>query len=404
MYDSSALALLGSEEKWRGMPISHQLTYSMATHLLVLGLLFFLFSQTASRNTEANSISFELINSSSPDNQVVASAVPSVAVNLNQKPDNISNPVERPMESLPLSLSFPRDISAWRFTAQKQCPQTEFDFLPSLAQHTLTVLPPSSQLRALIPSNSQFPRTIKFVSVSGAHVSSANLQPVPSDHAVNTKAAVNSELSPIKIAATDLNLANSNLPPVISSVPSHGALALIQKSFAELDGQACHSFVEGENSQKSGDAAKAKEHWIKAIAIMEMAIPILRRETGVEDSTQMAEALRNVGRCYDELKEFDKSEKYYFDSAQMCARVSGAACVGRGVSLVFLADSLINQKRFKDAEEPLMQSLPIYRQTYGDKSKYVAWTYQRLSRICLNTERKVEGNGWQEKADSILAN
>ncbi len=86
----------------------------------------------------------------------------------------------------------------------------------------------------------------------------------------------------------------------------------------------------------------------------------------------------------------------------MYRKLEGASSKEFGISLVFYADALINQGDFQNAEEPLKESLPIYRQAYGEKSEYVAWTYQRLARICNHTKRQAEAERYTTMASALL--
>lgn len=134
---------------------------------------------------------------------------------------------------------------------------------------------------------------------------------------------------------------------------------------------------------------------------MEQALPLLAAEQGAENA-EMASALRNIGRCFDRLNEPSKACEYYKSSASMYRKLEGASSKEFGISLVFYADALINQGDFQNAEEPLKESLPIYRQAYGEKSEYVAWTYQRLARICNHTKRQAEAERYTTMASALL--
>lgn len=173
-------------------------------------------------------------------------------------------------------------------------------------------------------------------------------------------------------------------------------------TFSELDRQACQAFYRGETIAGS-NKDEAKQLWQKAVDLMEQALPLLSAEQGSENA-EMASALRNVGRCFDRLNEPGKSCEYYKKSASLYRKLEGTSSKEFGISLVFYADALINQGDFQSAEGPLQESLPIYRQAYGDKSEYVAWTYQRLARICSQTERQVEADSYTAMAKTILGN
>lgn len=175
-----------------------------------------------------------------------------------------------------------------------------------------------------------------------------------------------------------------------------------RETFSELDMKACRTFVEGENLAEK-DLEKAKSLWQEAIKIMDRAIPLLITESGPESAT-MAEALRNVGRCYDKLKQYDRSAELYSQSAEMLERVKGPEFLGRGISLVYLGDARIEQSNYHEAETALLASLPVYCKHYGENSQYVGWTYQRLARICFHTNRAEKGIEWQKKAQEILKN
>lgn len=208
----------------------------------------------------------------------------------------------------------------------------------------------------------------------------------------------------VQVSHTSEALIDTQLPKEFINIDNGSRQGAIQctprQTFSELDRQACQAFYRGETIAGS-NKEEAKQLWQKAVGLMELALPLLAAEQGAENA-EMASALRNVGRCFDRLNEPNKSCEYYKKSASMYRKLEGADSKEFGVSLVFYADALINQGNFQNAEEPLKESLPIYRQAYGDKSEYVAWTYQRLARICNHTKRQAEADRYTTMANALL--
>lgn len=390
------LALLGSEDRWRAMPLHRQILCSVATHACLISLLACAVAAHAYKplSAEVNSLAVEFVLDS-------------------KNIDGTSFIVSRnatTAKAIPIKAA-PTDVSAITRAS------TDVEFLPDSETSKTVLVPvkgtsvvtdiepvglaptpnaPKSRGKNITKNANPVKVALSTAAGTGAKTSSSE------QSALNAK----SSLTTAPVAQVSFNQQSPSpvgiTNKIASAVTQAAAVFLPKVSFSELDGKACQSFTEGENVQSS-DPVKAKERFRNAIALMDQAIPILESESGAE-STQMAEALQNVGRCYDKLAEYDRSAEYYSNCAKMLSKVSGDQSLGRGIALVFLGDALINQRKFKEAEAALLSSLPIYVKQYGESSQYVKWTYQRLNRICANTDRATEAEKWRTKAEAIAAN
>jgi hypothetical protein len=389
------LSLLGSEDKWRAMPLHRQILCSVATHACAMSLLVCVVAAHASKplSSDANALSVEFVLDS-------------------KNVDGTSFIVARnaaTARAIPIKAA-PTDVSAVSSVI------TDIEYVPHNATSKTVLVPVkgASVISEIQPlGTAPSPNSLKSQgknftkNANPVKVALSTLSGTGAKTSTSEQSAINAKSSLTTSPVTQVSFSQKNPSPVgitnkiASAVTQAAAVFLPKVSFSELDGKACQVFTEGENVQSS-DPAKAKERFRSAIALMDQAIPILESESGAE-SAQMAEALQNVGRCYDKLAEYDRSAEYYSNCAKMLGKVSGDQSLQRGIALVFLGDAFINQRKFKEAEAALLESLPIYVRQYGESSQYVKWTYQRLNRICANTERATEAEKWRTKAEAIAA-
>lgn len=388
------LALLGSEDRWRAMPVHRQILFSVATHACVMTVLVFVVATHAYKpiSADANDLAVEFVLDSKnvdgtsfivASNATTAKAIPIMSVS---------------------DVSVITRVKDIEFLPPGETSDSSFDSVCSFPPL------PDTQPVGTVPAHNASKSHGKNITKNAnpVKVALSTLTGTGAKTSTSEQSAINAKSSLTTSPLTQVSLSQQSPSPVgitnkiASAVTQAAAVFLPKVSFSELDGKACQSFSEGESVQSS-DPVKAKERFRNAIALMDQAIPILESESGAE-STQMAEALQNVGRCYDKLEEYDRSAQYYSNCAKMLGKVSGDQSLQRGIALVFLGDALINQRKYKEAEEALLSSLPIYVKQYGESSQYVKWTYQRLNRICANTDRGAEAEKWRTKAESIASN
>ncbi|MBX9573640.1 MAG: tetratricopeptide repeat protein [Candidatus Obscuribacterales bacterium] len=424
MNEWGILALLGPDEKWRAMPPHRQILLSIGTHSVVLCLLACLVAAHASKHlpADASPLSVEfVIDSKNLDGTSYIQAQEAQnakAIPIKSAPNDVSIvstelvqevvPVRSTLTDLefvdkhpsPKGLRGGPDLVPVSVDSFEPDPNVVFQIPHSKIQ------PENARISKLAPKQTGAKAHAKNTKSTNSKIASA-LRSEQSPKTSNSEQSNKNADSALTIATVVQADISERAPApaginnkIASAITQATSLFLPKQSFSEIDMKACQTYMEGENFQ-SADPPRAKARFRSAIALMDQAIPILVSESGPE-STQMAEALQNVGRCYDKLTEYDRSEAYYSNSAKMFEKVSGEKSLGRGIALVYLADALIHQKKYKPAEEALLASLPIYSQQYGERSNYVAWTYQRLSRICSNTERADEATKWNSKANEIL--
>lgn len=404
MGDWAILSVLGADEKWSSMPPYLQFLSSIGAHSIVFASLACVVSATSYKAVvpEATSLSVDFVIESNnldgtsflhSDKSRTAKAIP-----IKSAPSDLSA-----VSSLIAVDSALPQQSTVRAALVSAVDNAATPFQDPGPAYVLTGDVPDPLSSKLKPGkNSAAVKNLKDVSPVKIAFSSFASKGTKTSRAEQAKKYAISSMNSSKVIQSSLDdslPAHIGFNDIASAITQASTFLLPKSSFSELDTKACQTFMEGESLQ-SADLEKANERFRKAIALMDQAIPLLVAESGAE-SRQMAEALQNVGRCYDKLKDYNRSEEYYLKSSKMQEKVSGEKSLGRGISLVYLADALIEQKKYKAAEEALLTSLPIYEQQYGANSKYVAWTYQRLNKICAFTERSEEAEKWRTKAEQI---
>lgn len=331
-----------------------------------------------------------------------------IRMEINQHSATVSQSVQFPARTLQFSpVSTPiedRTKASADLTPNMIRPEGTTEKPPEMTSPTTRPGPP---LKTPLLTGSNDVHMTKQPNKTPLPVKSASSSPTPSE---SSKGPSKTPLSLVSNGAGNKSFGAPDRPDSRPAQDSRTSASMVdlpprrvgprQRTFAELDRQACQAFYRGETIASS-NAQEAKQLWQKAVALMDEALPLLALEQGAENA-EMASALRNVGRCYDRLNQPDKSCEYHKNSAAMYKKLEGSSSKEFGISLVFYADALINQGDFSKAEAPLKESLPIYEQTYGDKSQYVAWTYQRLAKICNHTERPDEAERFNTLANSIL--
>lgn len=396
-----AVAILNPESKWSGLGAAQQLAFSLAMHVLVLALLCWGLraSFQSSISNIRQSIDLELC----PPGDIYAGQPAQISADLLSSaeklpllpPDDLSSISSGQAQTIPMA----SNARAAKLKSQIS-PHAKVQLHDLNAQ---SLKPTPLQATALSRKQLLRPSSPDKRSLQNARASSARL----------------SSSSSASISASASPAATSKIPLVVSASPATGSRSQDRRkgpdainlavqeisravnrvmgkpSFEELDQKACATFMEGESCANS-DPDKASSLWQKSIGIMNQAIPLLEAESGPE-STTMAEALRNVGRCYDKLTNYERSSQLYMQSAQMLEKLLGPESIERAISLVYYGDAKLNSGNYAEAEAPLLESLPAYRSKYGEKSQYLCWTYQRLARICRQTNRADEAKKWQDK-------
>lgn len=173
--------------------------------------------------------------------------------------------------------------------------------------------------------------------------------------------------------------------------PQAVAPVVTKSTFSELDGRACRVFYKGEAISNT-EREKAVGMWREALSLMQEAVPLLKQELGKEENAVLAMAVRNTGRCYERLGDYQKAESLFRESAEMYQRISGTESAERAISLVYLGDLFLTEGKLDAAEKQFLESLPIYEKSYGEKADAVLWTHQRLLNLYRKMGRTVDAN------------
>jgi hypothetical protein len=392
------------EAKWSSLSSRDQILRSIAAHigLAVPVFILALSNGSVSKPLERNSIQFELVTAAQspvatlPNEASQLSPVRTPVDDLSQSSSALTSNVldpngrtERPPEMTSPTTRPGDSVNEKRQTGQ-----------PLLAYHQPITVPLTSASQASSPKPSSESIGHKTVPISmttagkGANSFGApknSLRPGPHTRlSLEFPAGISMASSPNGYLKIDNGPGTA--PSIVASVP--------KETFAQLDSRACAAFYRGERIG-AARPEEAKALWLEAAALMDRAIPLLASEQGT-DNSEMASALRNVGRCYDKLHDPAKAAEYHRQSADLYKKVEGESSREFAVAMVYYADALIEKNDLSLAEEALLQSLPIYKQIYGENSQYVAWTYQRLAKISARTERQTESTRYSQLANEIL--
>lgn len=398
---SANIALFFPEEKWSSLTGQQQFLRSVVTHGAVILVLFGVLplANSSHRPTQSPSIYLDL-SLTAP----VSSAHTSVTAEGSESPGREHDTVARtPLEStinktVPSGEVKPPEISAP--TTRKGPVVKE---VLQAGEEVVVFKQPDT---VAIPVSKMATSPVASITPAGPTKDPASKATVEGQGAATRGAR---QAQPVTISG--VQTAQPSLPKdgILSSRDTLNArsgagqvaIAPVEKlTFAELDSRACAAFYQGE--QKASAAPdEAKKLYEEAAELMVRGIPVLEQEQGPE-CNEMALALSNTGRCFNQLEQYSTAASYFERAAKLYDKLGKKDSAELGASLVYLADALTKQGKYAEAEKPLRDSLPIYCNHYGKESQYVAWTYQRLSTVCSHIGRTDEAANYTKLANGML--
>ena len=363
---STYLAILETEQRWRALTPGQALCRSLLLHSMVLVSLSWLaIYYVVPQHRDAGAvITFEL------------------GPNVNHCTRNSS---ERKPTLTQVALNGPQQAPVKSQVLRRQ---------PAVVAHV-----PRSGRHLAVPTRSQ-PLSISF----GSQPLPGKVSPVPS--APIRKAQPLTPLPPLSPQTSKpagpafievTNAPNSIAPTPQLSAGTRPALepgvvspanvpGSARSTFAQMDAEACREFFHAEAIANS-KPEQARRSYERALALMVEAVPILKQEVGA-GHREIAFATFNLGRCYYRTGHLQEARQSFEHAAFRYQRQSGDESMERANTLVWLADVLKDLKMYAEAETALKDSLPAYKQHFGDESKEVKGTYHRLAHIFDATNRK----------------
>lgn len=414
MKTSANIALFYPEEKWSALNNRQQLLRSFATHAALLAMFGGLLGLFASDRQCSRTSSYLMLDLSPVVKPASTQPPPSEPTTIDNEgassvdPQDLASrtPLNIDSSPLPNGKVIPPEItspSTRKGPSIKEARIEGENILKVEQPNKLSMVAVTDQM-ASSPKPADIAAGPKQAKIAGA---TATGQGAPSLGAHKNQTAqpalppttdkTSQSLPSTSLAYANVSGASTNRAGLLQEPPVQ---VVNNESFAELDGRACRAFYRAEQIAPT-NKDEAQKLYQSAAKIMVEALPVLVREQGNE-SNELALALNNTGRCFERLNQDQQAAEYFESSVKMYEKIGKARSAERGVGLVYLADSLIKQGKYKEAESPLKDSLPIYCDVYGNESQLVAVTYQRLANICLQTKRDEEAAGYSKIARRIL--
>lgn len=111
----------------------------------------------------------------------------------------------------------------------------------------------------------------------------------------------------------------------------------------------------------------------------------------------------NLGELYFAKGRIPEAIDVYSKGREAWKALAGTEHIDYAISTANLARVYQQQKKYKEAEALLKESLPIFEMTYGDRSAELVGYYRGYAQLLRNLNREDEGEAYDRKATAIQA-
>ncbi len=417
-------SLLTPEEKWTAITPFQQLSYSVLAHVSLGALLFAISLTFSPRFGAQNTNIFIKFEGTSPPYQSgprgaepaaveTASSIPvlkiaSVSNPLQATHDNLPRPV--PLLSVnrtrPRGKIIPQEPACASNYSGPSVPNPRLECNPRVLFATSTSAKNQSLLvTSTSPSRSEesagtemIPASVPGTCGAGSPIVGSTNSEKPNvespggiigeDPGPGRPGAIDTTLNDPVTPATprEAQLSTSFFGPYILPYSFRGGTQNVAlDSFTELDQQAAALFAKGDMIAEK-QPEEARKYWSETIRVMNFAVPLLCRDTG-QSNKPMGYGLLKLAWCYSRLKEPDHAS-YYFGKAVGVFKEISNGSVEWATATIYYVDALIEEKRYFEAKEELLNNLPAYRRIYGENGKIITQIHERLASLSSFLERK----------------